>query len=94
MILYVFSNFLVICAFNMSVTRYWCEQKFLFAMLVTISWFPSPGYHLLVSICDAGFRFMFFHLFSIGGTSTIFSTLHDSLWSGKDKGTESGGTIL
>ena len=26
------------------------EGKFLFAMLVTISWFPSPGYHLLVSI--------------------------------------------
>ena len=38
------------------------------------------------------------HFFQSGGTSTIFSTLHDSLWFGKDKGSimksaESGGTI-
>ena len=38
------------------------------------------------------------HFFQSGGTSTIFSTLHGSLWLGKDKGsimksTESGDTI-
>ena len=37
-------------------------------------------------------------IFQSGGTSTIFSTLHGSLWLGKDKGSimksaESGGTI-
>ena len=36
------------------------------------------------------------HFFQSGGTSTIFSTLHGSLWLGKDimKSAESGGTIL
>ena len=38
------------------------------------------------------------HFFQSGGTSTIFSTLHGSLWLGKDKGSitksaESSGTI-
>ena len=38
------------------------------------------------------------HFFNLGGTSTIFSTLHGSLWLGKDKGSimesaESCGTI-
>ena len=46
----------------------------------------------------AHFSNMIDRFFSMGGTSTIFSTLHGSLWFGKDKGSimksvESGGTI-